>query len=442
MKYVVLLFIILSMTMQSALAQQSKYALVRRIQGLELLHDPLPRQLQALTLKVITTKTDYDLLLSAQDTPTATSFKVVALETEVAKIKDRYRIEARLLDLKNQSIINKASMDNIREEDLVRLFQAALESLFIKDPKVKETPEKTVSDNLKRNNDQPEITHVKPQPSSSIDFRQRIMGIKADADDAIKNEIEENQKESESAENSKKAQSENGLNPMLPKIVSTEHMTPDPHKTGKSFAKTYEISVGHESRQIKSNYLIGTLTKAQFLKVDAKGWFPMPFFEGNIKLQSGISYAHPITSEVEPPSIYSADLSAGWFESLGNVHFGMNYDSSFFVNLPSPGAGLQTETITSLWMKIQAEYTFEIKGKPWLAGITYSIPLSGQTSFSPLKSASSWGGAATSFKLAAPYSYKEWKTNFAFDQINLHSQGEKSFTLYETRYALSVWRSL
>jgi hypothetical protein len=440
-KFSILLFLFLNL---QAHANDSRLILVRKIQGLEQLSDALGRQMQTLTLKVASQQPGHQILLSGSDTPESTTVDMVAMEAEVGRSENGYKIETRLLDLRSKKLLTKASLENIREENLLRMFQGALESLFILDeknpskvPKVK-TPQPVIKkENLRS---KPSTTQVNQADPPTLKFRERVLQMKADADESIQKIVNDKQNAAPSAEKLS-APSTQSSSMASPNQVSVAE---DPVKKAvieKTYAKSYGLAGGYDSREIKSQYLVGTTTKAQLLTLKASAFFPMAFSSGKVGGDFDMAYSRAISSPVVLPSIYQIGAFLTWKEERWTLSTGLQQDSSFFVNLPSAGEGLKPQTITGTWLKLKSSFRFYAKGY-WKVNLGYGSPLLAQTNYSPLKKVTKWSGLNAVLSVVPPWSYRQWQANFTIEKINLNTSGETSFTLNESRTGLFATRQL
>src|SRR5690606_2640259 len=105
-------------------ASDKNFALVRSIQGAEVLPSHLAKELHSVSLRVLGNQKGYHLLLAGDDPPLESNISIFSIESEIGKDGRNYFIEARLVDLKKKNVITKAVRKDIREEDLLRLFKA------------------------------------------------------------------------------------------------------------------------------------------------------------------------------------------------------------------------------------------------------------------------------------------------------------------------------
>lgn len=443
MALILLTFLLLS----NAFAEGKPFALIRKIQGVEELPPNLSRQLQTLTLQVVAKQPDYELLLSGGDTPTGSVVDMVAIESEVGRTKDQYRIETRLLDLKSKKLIRKASRENIREEDLVRLFQGAIESLFIEDEKAPKAQEQktdiktppVVPPNQEK---KPITTQTNPPDDKTLDFRQRVLALQAGVDKEIAKTVEEKE-QAQAAVAVKEAPKESPPS-MKASLPANASVVEEPFKKpafGKNYEKRHTIFLGYDTRQNESSYLIATSTKVSLLTLKAQGHIPTSFLDG----RTAFSYDVGFSKILSAPLPYSSPYQIGAYGTyLGSNYIGslgLLRDTTFFANLPGAGEGLKEQNLIATWFKLKNEFLFDVKG-PWKIGINYGIPFQVESTFAPLKSAKKWTGNSMQFVITPPLAVKGWESALTFEKLLLTSSGEQKFTLNETRFALLVRRSL
>lgn len=442
----ILLILLTFFTLSDALAEGKAFALIRKIQGVEQLPPVLSRQLEKLTLQVIAKQADYQLLLSGEDTPTGSIVDMVAVESEVGRTtNNQFRIETRLLDLKSKKLIRKASQDNIREEDLVRLFQGALEALFITDEKSPKAPEvrpNTVPPKTTPPKQASPITTQTNAPDApTLNFRERVLALKAGVDEEIAKTLEE--KEQSQSDAQKEAPKENTAAKQVSLSMGKSVME-DPFKkrdSGKKYEKQHTLFLGYDTRQNESSYFIATSTKVSLLTLRAQGHLPTSFLDGRTAYSYDVGFSRILSS----PLPYSSPYQIGAYGTyLGTNYigsFGLLRDTTFFANLPGPGLGLKEQNLVATWFRIKNEFLFDIKG-PWKVGFNYGIPFQVESSYGPLKSMKKWSGNSMQFMITPPLAIKSWESALTFEKLLLTSSGERKFTLNETRFALLVRRSL
>lgn len=425
-------------------ADEKRLALVRRIQGLEQLPTSLSRQLQTLTLQVVTKQKDYELLLSGTDTPNASIVEMVALESEVARQGNTYRIEARLLDLKTKKLITRAARDGIREEDLIRLFQGALESLFLPDPEKEKVPKppvqpktvmaqpKTVAPKAKVL--PPSLQVSQPNPPT-LDFKKRVRELQRTADIAIGATVEQKKEDAKKIKPSANTMARLG-------VIKSEREVPFKKESiSREFPQRMVLMAGYDIRDIKSDYYLITNTNAKLLTFKFSGDYPFSFWNGKTAIGYDLAYSRIVSVPMEIPSPYQVGLYASWLGNLWSSSLGIKQEATFFTNLPGPGEGIQAHTITTNWLTLKTELLLDIWGA-WRLNASYGVPVGVTTNYKPLSKAKSWNGNNLYLAVTPPFNYKGWGSNIAFNQINLISQGERPFTLNESRIALSIRRSL
>lgn len=449
-RFKLLIFICFSILSLTALSAERRFALVRRIQGIENLPDSLSRQLQTTTLQVVSKQKEYELLLSGTDTPNASIIDMVAVESEVARENNGYRIEVRLLDLRNKKLITRASRDNVREEDLIRMFQGAIESLFIPDPeKIKEPekkpapPPKKTTENTPRSDLLPPVPTQLNQPDQpTLDFAKRVRDLKSGTDRAIVRSVQEKKAaEASTNEPKKPTPAVSGQTTSAPKIASEKEMKFGPDPAFKTYQNQHVLMAGYDSRQVESVSYIGTTTKAQLLTIKAYGHKPFNLLDGKIAGSYDIAYSRAISSPVDLPSIYQFGIYGTFLTNNWTTSLGLQRDSTFFVNIASPGAGITPQSLTSTFLKFKGEINFDLKGR-WVIGGHYGQPMMVESNYAPLKKAKKWQGSHMGISVTPPLAIMGWESSLNIDQLNLTTQGERSFALNESRFALSIRRSL
>lgn len=440
------LILLTFLVLNHAFAEGKPFALIRKIQGKEELPLNLSRQLETLTLQIVAKQPDYELLLSGGDTPTGSVVEMVAIESEVGRTKDQYRIETRLLDLKSKKLIRKASRDNIREEDLVRLFQGALESLFIPDEKTLKAQEQkpdmksppVVPPNQEK---KPITTQVNAPDNKTLDFRQRVLALQAGVDKEIAKTVEEKEQSQSSVTKDAPKEAAPSMKASLPATASVAEVPFKKPDFGKSYEKRHTIFLGYDTRQNESSYQIATSTKVSLLTVKAQGHLPTSFLDG----RTAYSYDLGFSKILSAPLPYSSPYQIGAYGTyLGSNYIGslgLLRDTTFFANLPGAGEGLKEQNLVATWFKLKNEFLFDVKGL-WKIGINYGIPFQVETGYKPVKSAKKWAGNSMQFVITPPLAIKGWESALTFEKLLLTSTGEQKFTLNETRFALLVRRSL
>lgn len=440
-----ILVVLLLLCQSLAFGSDKRLALVRRIQGLEQIPQSLGHQLERLTMLVISKQADYELLLSGTDTPIASVVDMVAVESEVGRTNDGYRIEARLLDIRTKKLLTKASHSNIREEDLVRMFQGALESLFIPDAKIKpiapdkvSNPKTTIIPRQKMI--LPSTTQMKEPDAPTLDFKKIVRDLKRKVDKEIEKKVEL-KTQAEQKEADKKKADQASQTASIAKGEISKKVTDEKRPSLKSYPRRLNIFAGWDSRSIDSTYLVDTSVKAQLLTLKSDGHIPLDILQGRMAASYNLSLSRALSIPIEAPALYQVGLFGTWLEPRWNISAGINRDASFFVNLPSPGEGLAASSITAAWITVNSEVNFDFWGQ-WFLGAKFGVPGMVETNYAPLKKAKQWQGNNLQLTMTPPLYFKGWSSSFSFQQINLSSQGEAPFTLNESRIALFVRRSL
>lgn len=421
-------------------AEGSPYILLRPIMGIEQMPPTLNRQLQRTSLQIIAKQPGYDLLLSGEILPESSLVPVFAVEGQVSRNGRGFSIEVRLLDIKSKQVVTKASRENIREEDLIRLYQAALESLFIPDNKPtttkEEEPIKEVE--IKKTKVNKKSFYVSPPAHRTIDFKKRILALQRNTDIAIA-ELKEEVKKPEDNETKKEIIPTRSL--ASDGILEIKIDSPLPKRIeSRKFNSNHRIGLGYSIISVNSDYFINTTTSIHALSLNGNGHMPFSFFDGKVAFSYESSYSKVVSSTVKAPSLYSISPGFSWLNSYVNLGLYLSYETSFFTNIDQPGAGLKVFSLDPLSARIKAEFDFHAITK-WNADISYSQIISANSNYRPLSQAKSWSGSSFKLALSPNYNYKDWRGVIHFEKSNLTSQGEKIFSYNDTRSALAVRRS-
>lgn len=443
MNSIIIALTFLLISVLNAEAQDQRLAVIRKIEGIELISENLARQLEKTALQVTLQQSGLEVLLAGQNAPTQTNLDAVAIEGEVGKTRNGYRLETRLVDLKSKKLIGKAGLDGIREEDLIRMYESAVRRIFepfekeAKERKAREPQERNPPPVIKPPAPQPSTTQVNTPDAKTLDFRKRVQDLKSGVDDQIDKALEEKaEKKRAQVANAKK-----GSHSSLPAEVSTTDFPLKPEDLKKKFDPSHRFSLGYNTRNITSIYFVDTSTPASFLNVSAQGHFPLAVFDGKVAASYHLLYNRPVSVPMEIPDVYELGGHLTYLSSFWNLSAGLLRDTSFFVNLPSPGEGLQARTLTATYAQIKSEVTIDYKG-PWVIGASYGSPMTVATNYSPLKEAKSWSGSHVMVSITPPYSYQKFNLHLQYEKTNLTTQGEIPFIFNDSRIGLSVRRSL
>lgn len=415
-------------------AQDKAYALVRSIQGIETLPPSLARQLEKVSLQVVAKQPGYELLLSGTDTPKGAVVEMVAVEPEVSRKGDSFRVEARLIDVKTKRLLARASRDHIREEDVVRLFQGAMEAIFMGHHSEGELEEK---ENAKPK-DRPKVpstTQTNTPDEPSIDFRKRIADLKVGVDKKIVDVVETKEEAAKKKEN-EAALMKSSKNGMALEADASKKPT-----NSKIYQKIHVLSLAFDSRTITSVGLLDATSKATTASVRASGHAPTSLFDGKTAYSWDFAYSMVQGIEYEVPSVYQAGLYGSWLSENWFLSIGLFRDATFFVNLPVPGEGLQASSLTSTWTRVKTEITLPFS-RPWKIAASYGKPYSVESNYKPISAAEEWQGTHMHLGISPHFVLLGFETNLTFETLDLSTQGEIPFTFNESRLGLSLRRSL
>lgn len=430
------------------MAQEDKsLVLVRKIQGHELLPPNVSRQLEKICLQVVTKQKGLELLLSGTDTPTASAVDMVAVESEVSKSGNGFRLEARLINVKTKTLLSKVALDNIREDDLLRLFQGAIESIFLqydwseekeaKEAKGAKDAKMSVPPLPAKPKKIPNTTQTTAPAEDAIDFAKRVRDLKAGVDKEIIKTAEEKKEE---AAKDKDPEKNSSIAMLKGNLLVDEDLMKKINKP-KVYPRQFRFAVGMDRREITSTGLVDTTTKAQMVNLRVLGHNPTSFFNGKIAWSYDLTYTKAQTATVATPAMNQLGLYATWLSTHWNLSAGIFRDASFFVNLPEPGVGLQPSSLTSVWTKIKTDIVLPFK-YPIKIGASYGSVMQGQSDYKPISGASAWQGTYTHLDFSPHFLVYGCEFNVMTETLNLTTQGEIPFTFNESRLGLSIRRSL
>ena len=425
----------------SALAEGNPYILLRPVQGIEQMPSTITRQLQRISLQIIAKQPGYDLLLSGADLPESSLVPVFAVEGQVSKSNGRFNIETRLLDIKSKKVVTKAARDDIREEDLIRLYQAALESLFIPDNKVIPVKEETIPEKIevKKNPITKKSIFTSTPDYPSIDFRKRILALQKNTDLAI-SEFKEDTKVQDDPSSEKPVTPARGLASGQMSKLEAE-VSPKPQGEMRKYPSNHKLGLGYSMISINSEYYINTTTSIQAVALSARGHFPFSFAKGKMSFSYDGGYLKAVGSTVEAPPLYSLSPGISWLNPYVKIGAYLGYETSFFTNIDGPGKGLKVFSLNPISAKLKAEFNFNAFTK-WDTELSYSHVLSADSDYGPLSSAKAWSGSGIKLSISPDYNYMNWHGVLSFEQKTLTSQGETTFSYNDTRAIFAIQRSL
>ncbi len=424
-------------------SNETKLAIIRKIQGGEKISPIIMKQLEKISLQVVARQPQLQLLLSPNDMPENTVLDIIAIESDITKGPTGYVIHTKLINVRTKKLINTAHLKNIRDDDILRLFESALQSLFepwIKSLKKKESLEpikSPSSTNSEKKKNKRRVTNQQ-QDAASIDFKQRVKDLKMGVDD----KIDELHQEKKVETTNKINESSSDTNQISQLKESEQH----PNLKMKAASKEIEYESGHklnmtyDYRTIESLSLISTTTTSTLLNLNASGTQPLGLFSGKIGASYEASFAKPLSVPAEISSPYKIGFFGTYLGMNRDVSIGYVRESLFFINLPAPGEGLESENVVVNWLELKWEQMIDYKGT-WDLLFSYAPSISTQTTYSPLKDNQNLKGQKWKLAASPPFRYAKWGTEASYEKINLNSQGDFSFTLNETRFALSARRS-
>jgi hypothetical protein len=437
-------FIICLFLSGSALAQKTP-AMIRKIQGLDKLDPSTARELERLTIKSVVSRKDLELIIGNSDLPQGSEIEMVAIESDISRQGDRYSFENRLVDVRSKNLLMKSGFQDVRGEDLIRLFKAGLEALFLPNPNpildeeslskpLEQKPKIESKPMVQPKKKKATTTQISQPDNYSLDFKKRVMDLQSGVDKQIVKAVD-NIKEASKKEGP-------GQNPtMQPSHGGEENKLvqdgPDGKKNSQSYPREHRLALGYETRDSSTVHNVDTSTKVSLITVRAGGHLPFGFWSGKLAYSYDLMLGRVMSFPYEVSSPYQLGLSATYMGEKSRFSAGLLQESLFFVNLPTPGEGLRGAQVVINWMRVRAET--EVFG--WKLTGLYGVPISTQTNYSALKDSGNWGGNLLHLDLSLPWLVKSWETNIMMERLSLTAQGETPFTHDESRLALSARRS-
>lgn len=434
-------FIFILNTIVLAYAQNSQpFAMARKVKGLEVVPEQIRQRFERLALQVVLKQQDYQVLMSPDDIPTSSAVDIVAVESEISKENEGYKIETSLFDIRNKKLIRRARIKNVREEDLLRLYQASVEAVFKKkvDPEEDATKEKAVRE---KTIPAPLSTNINNPSPNAIDFKGRINNMKSDIEKQFKNLAQKNQiKDLDEDKNSPEKKNTPPPNPVVTakkNIAITEVILP-PVAQKKFKGKTsFHVMAGMDKRVVDSQYLINTKTNTQMLTFKLLSHNTTKFFSERMAWSYDFSVSKLLSGKIDLPTLYQAGIYGTWLDNWGHISMGIMKDKSFISNLTAPGEGLKITNLETTWYMIRGELNFSNLADTKLT-VAYGIPLLVSAQIDQLQQ---WQGSMYRVGIIPPRLVRNWDLNIILERISLTNQGVVPFTSEDSRIALLVQRS-
>ena len=437
------LIVILTLLYSFAVWAQSSqpFAIVRKTVGIEVVPEQIRDRFERLGIQVVLKQQGYQILMSPEEIPTSSTVEIVAVESEVIKEDNRFRIETKLLDIKNKKMIRKAVIRNVREEDLLRLFQASVEAVFKskKDADAEsEEKDKPAKDKVVPPPVTAAITTAKP---NAIDFKKRINNLKSDIEEQIKRLAKKKIPE-EPADETEPVEKKNANN-SPPMAVAANNVNkadlpskkdPPPKYKAKS---TYHVMAGWDKRVVNSEYLVATRTNTEMVTIKLLSHNTTRFFSERLGWSYDLSVSKLLSGKIELPTLYQFGVYGTWMDFWGNISMGVAQDKSFISNLNTPGEGIQISNLETTWFMFRSELNL-----PFLANTrihaAYGVPLLVSTQIDQLQQ---WQGSMYRVGIIPPRLVGSWDLNIILERISLTNQGVVPFTSEDSRIALLIQRS-
>jgi hypothetical protein len=408
-----------------AQADTPKSILIRPFKGQSSLNPSLSSAIKRTILKKIAEMPGYTLVLSSDAPPTASLVETVALEGEIIKEKDFYRIELLLLDLKKQSLIHAVKKSDVREEDLVRMIQAAIEALFLpveKKSKPKSGEKTSSTDDF---NNQVNVAN-----QNALDFKSRIKGLMSDADQALVKKAEAKSAVDESAD---KTNTKNNSSPNNSKVVSTRENDNLFNKMKfLKIIKDHSVTALFEKKSILTKSLIETTSESSYFRLMARGhvWRNSSY---KYSLNYQFDYAKAVAAEVPSPNLISYGFMGRTNFELAEVGAGVSKETELFYNIQDQGTGLESGTTSINWVNLSAAKKWGSDKKGWFIQGQYKHPLSSQSAWKTLSSVTQVQGKAFQIEISPPLVVKGVNFRIIYQKTDLKFQGDIPFTISENR---------
>jgi hypothetical protein len=407
-------------------AEAPKSILVRPFKGQKTLNASLSSAIKRTILKKIAQMPGYSLVLSAEAPPSASILETLALEGEIIKEKDFYRIELLLLDLKKQSVIHAVKKPGVREEDLVRMIEAGIEALFL--PVEQESKPKSGDKNNAANDFN---NFVNPANQTALDFKERIKGLMSDTDKAVDKQTEEKAASSDKSDDQKT--NTNNLDTKNSKITSTRDNEGLFNKINfLKIIKDHSLTALFEKKSILTKSLIETTSESSYLRLMARGhlWRNSTYKHS---LNYQFEYGKPLATEVPSPNLISYGLMARTNFEVLELGAGVSKESELFYNIQAQGTGLESGTASLNWLNISAAKKWGGDKKGWLIQGQYKYPLSSQSAWRTISSVSQVQGSAIQMEISPPIVVKGVNFRIIYQKTDLKFQGDIPFSISENR---------
>jgi len=415
-----LLIFLMTFSMAS-LADEAKQILIRSFKGQENLNPSINSAIKRTILKKIAELPGYQLVLSSEAPPVASVNQAFALEGIIFEEKNFYRIELSLLDLKKQSVVNAIKKSDVREEDLVRMIQGAIEALFLPLEKTK----KKVT-----NSSEPEdfnrVTNV--ANPNAVNFKERIQGLMSDADTAITKKASDNQ-----ADLSKENQSNSSGSNASGELISTiDHEGLFNKKNLLKILKYHSLAALFEKKSIETDSLVNTASESTYFRMMARGhlWRNQSY---RYSVNYSFDFSKALDAKVTSPNLISYGLmGVAEFETL-SMGLGSSQENELFYNIQSPGSGLAAGTLSVMWLNFMLKKKLGGESKHWLFSGQYKHPLSSKSQWQTISSISGIEGQGFQVEISPPLVVKGVNFRIIYQRTNLKLQGDFPFTLSENR---------
>lgn len=322
--------------------------------------------LRSAIVRVAAKQNEYQLVFKSKKLAVAADYKILILDINPLAAKDDgnklWGIQALIKNSKDDKLIKRAQVSNIKRPDILRMGELALEVLF--GLKGAEALEPKSESRTKKATARAAKATTASQPRETIDFKKRIIGIKQDLPEVIKAEKEalEQKKDEKGAKKKKK---------------NNKSMASTPSAKEKESGYTPPLAEGEAKQNWRLNYLASLSYDIQAMEaMDSRNGFEklsiatdlnyltlraqisarnikIPSLEYNLSLwmRSPNAPSEKLEAPFERTTNYKAGITARLFDLPAwiFVHAGMR--SLQFASLPNQGGGLKASSLRQTFVE-------------------------------------------------------------------------------------------
>lgn len=438
-----------------AIADDKRFVMVRPTAGLDLLAPGLARHIERLALQVVAQRPQIELLLSGPLAPNASKVDIWVVESEVIRKNDVYEIETRLLDLRGKRLIKNVKRGNILEADLIRLFQAGIEALFIESekappvqaPRTVEAPPDTPDEQTGKPPPQKKInpSPLSPPTPSVVDFRERVRVLKTDVDTEI-SEVAEEKKE-EKAKKKLSSPTRLGSSPAIPKEESQTPFEPKVKSKFKYDLK-YDFGLSLEERSISSQGYAVVRGTTNVVTAKAQGFMVVPWKKWDAGLLMEMAIGRISSSPLNISSPYKIALGPALHWKTGFAAVTFAREATHFFGISDFGSGESGGVVKANFLELSGRQCIALWSDELCLEVLFGSLRSATSEFEVVSNTQAWSGSKLRLGLIMPFTLKSWNLAMSLERLQLESEpvvfefvGVKPFTIQESRIAFSLVRS-